>query len=167
MAGVRTGQRHLCLEHRDEEESRLTTDGSDTLLNGTVSWVYWEELLNRADRGYEWAPDSSAIAYLQSDESGVGEMHYVDFEPYLPRLIKQRHPKPGEANPRVRAGVVTIADARKYMDRPRRLSLRVSAAHPVASGQQATRRADHEQAADQTRYLSRRQRDGRDDSPDA
>lgn len=95
----------------DEEESRLTTDGSDTLLNGTVSWVYWEELLNRADRGYEWAPDSSAIAYLQSDESGVGEMHYVDFEPYLPRLIKQRHPKPGEANPRVRAGVVTIVDA--------------------------------------------------------
>ncbi|MGI9263109.1 MAG: DPP IV N-terminal domain-containing protein [Woeseiaceae bacterium] len=95
----------------EEQEKRLTRDGSDTLLNGTVSWVYWEELLNRADRGYEWAPDSSAIAYLQSDESGVGEMHYVDFEPYLPRLIKQRHPKPGEANPRVRAGVVTIEDA--------------------------------------------------------
>ncbi len=93
------------------EEKRLTTDGSDTLLNGTVSWVYWEELLNRADRGYEWAPDSSAIAYLQSDESGVGVMHYVDFEPYLPRLIKQRHPKPGEANPRVRAGVVTLDQA--------------------------------------------------------
>lgn len=96
----------------DREEKRLTTDGSDTLLNGTVSWVYWEELLNRADRGYTWAPDSSAIAYLQSDESGVGEMHYVDFEPYLPRLIKQRHPKPGEANPRVRAGVVQVESAK-------------------------------------------------------
>jgi dipeptidyl-peptidase-4 len=35
-------------------------------------------------------------------------MHYVDFEPYLPRLIKQRHPKPGEPNPRVRAGVVQL-----------------------------------------------------------
>lgn len=93
------------------EEKRLTTDGTDTLLNGTVSWVYWEELLNRSDRGYAWAPDSSAIAYLQTDESGVGEMHYVDFEPYLPRLIKQRHPKPGEANPRVRAGVVSIHTA--------------------------------------------------------
>ena len=95
-----------------QEEKRLTRDGSDTLLNGTVSWVYWEEFLNRADRGYVWSPDSSAIAYLQSDESGVGEMHYVDFEPYLPRLIKQRHPKPGEANPRVRAGVVQLEDAR-------------------------------------------------------
>jgi len=96
----------------EQQETRLTTDGSDTLLNGTVSWVYWEELLNRADRGYVWAPDSSAIAYLQSDESGVGEMHYVDFEPYLPRLIKQRHPKPGEPNPRVRAGIVQLEDAR-------------------------------------------------------
>jgi len=41
----------------DRDETRLTHDGSDTLLNGTVSWVYWEELLNRADRGYVWAPD--------------------------------------------------------------------------------------------------------------
>jgi len=96
---------------KSEEETRLTSDGTDTRLNGTVSWVYWEELLNRADRGYEWAPDSSAIAYLQSDEAGVGEMHYVDFAPYLPDVIKQRHPKPGEANPKVRAGIVQLESA--------------------------------------------------------
>jgi dipeptidyl-peptidase-4 len=92
-------------------EKRLTEDGSETLMNGTVSWVYWEELLGRVDRGYIWSPDSSSIAYLQTDDSGVGVMHYVDFEPNLPRLIKQRHPKPGEANPRVRAGVIDLADA--------------------------------------------------------
>ena len=94
-----------------QEEKRLTTDGSDSILNGTVSWVYWEELLNRSDRGFVWSPDSSSIAFLQTDESGVGEMHYVHFEPNLPRLIKQRHAKPGEANPRVRAGVVNVEDA--------------------------------------------------------
>ena len=93
------------------EEKRLTTDGSDTRLNGTVSWVYWEELLNRSDRGFVWSPDSTSIAFLQTEESGVGEMHYVHFEPNLPRVIKQRHAKPGEANPRVRAGVVTVKDA--------------------------------------------------------
>jgi len=92
-------------------EKRLTTDGSDTLMNGTVSWVYWEELLNHGNRGFTWSPDSSAIAYLQTDDGGVGEMHYVDFEPNLPRLVRQRHPKPGSANPKVRAGVVTIDDA--------------------------------------------------------
>ena len=93
-------------------EKRLTTDGSDTLLNGTVSWVYWEELLGRVDQGYFWSPDSNSIAYLQTDDSGVGLMHYVDFEPHLPKLIKQRHPKPGDANPRVRAGVVGVEDAK-------------------------------------------------------
>jgi dipeptidyl-peptidase-4 len=91
-----------------QEEVRLTSDGSDVILNGTVSWVYWEELLGRADRGYLWSPDSASIAYLQSDESQVGLMHYVDFEPQLPELIRQRHPKPGTANPRVRAGVVGV-----------------------------------------------------------
>lgn len=94
-----------------KEEKRLTTDGTDTLMNGSVSWVYWEELLNRSDRGYTWSPDSRSIAYLQTDDSGVGEMHYVHFEPNLPRVIKQRHAKPGEANPKVRAGVVDLADA--------------------------------------------------------
>ncbi|MFT5500421.1 MAG: dipeptidyl-peptidase-4 [Woeseiaceae bacterium] len=96
----------------DRSEKRLTTGASETLLNGTVSWVYWEELLGRVDQGYFWAPDSGAIAYLQTDDSGVGEMHYVDFEPNLPRLINQRHPKPGESNPRVRAGVVSLENAK-------------------------------------------------------
>ena len=93
------------------EEKRLTFDGTDTTLNGTVSWVYWEELLNRSDRGYTWSPDSSSIAYLQTDEAGVGEMHYVDFEPNLPNVVRQRHPKPGHANPKVRAGVVSLETA--------------------------------------------------------
>lgn len=92
------------------DETRLTTGATETLMNGTVSWVYWEELLGRVDQGYFWSPDSSSIAYLQTDDSGVGEMHYVDFEPNLPRVIKQRHPKPGEANPKVRAGVVSLED---------------------------------------------------------
>ena len=97
---------------KEQTDKRLTTGGSETLLNGTVSWVYWEELLGRVDQGYFWSPDSASIAYLQTDDSGVGLMHYVDFEPSLPKLIRQRHPKPGEANPRVRAGVVNLEDAR-------------------------------------------------------
>ena len=32
-------------------EQRLTLDGSETLLNGTLSWVYWEEIHGRHDIG--------------------------------------------------------------------------------------------------------------------
>lgn len=95
----------------DGSERRLTTDGSATRRNGRLSWVYWEEFMGRSERGFLWAPDSSAIAYLQSDEAGVGEMHYVDFAPALPRVIHQRHPKAGADNPRVRAGVVDLESA--------------------------------------------------------
>jgi dipeptidyl-peptidase-4 len=90
----------------ERTEKQLTTDGSDTLLNGTVSWVYWEEVFGRRDTGYWWAPDSRSLAYLQTDESMVNVMHYVDVEPNVPRVIRQRYPKAGEPNPRVRAGVI-------------------------------------------------------------
>ena len=87
---------------------KLTRDGSDTILNGTLSWVYWEEVYGRQDIGYWWSPDSKSIAFLRSDESLVTEMTYTDFTPALPRVIKQRYPKAGTANPVVRVG---IADA--------------------------------------------------------
>ncbi|HEX8651362.1 MAG TPA: S9 family peptidase [Pyrinomonadaceae bacterium] len=89
-------------------EKRLTRDGSETRLNGTLSWVYWEEVFGRRDIGYWWSNDSQAIAYLQTDESPVGESYFVDFQPQYPRLIKQRYAKAGTPNPIVRLGVMEI-----------------------------------------------------------
>ncbi len=91
------------------KEVRLTRDGSETLLNGTLSWVYWEEIFGRRDIGYWWSEDSKAIAYLQTDESPVAVMHFVDFKPQVPRVITQRYPKAGTANPKAKVGVVELA----------------------------------------------------------
>ena len=92
----------------EKREVRLTDDGSETLLNGTLSWVYWEEIFGRRDIGYWWSEDSKRIAFLQSDESGVDLMHYVDFQPALPRVLTQRYPKAGSSNPTVRIGVFDV-----------------------------------------------------------
>ena len=90
-------------------ETRVTRDGSETLLNGSLSWVYWEEIFGRRDIGYWWSPDSRALAYLQTDESAVGVSAFVDFRPdSAPRLITQRYPKAGTPNPRVRVGVAEV-----------------------------------------------------------
>jgi len=89
-------------------EKRLTSDGSDTILNGTVSWVYWEEIFGRRDIGYWWSEDSKALVFLQTDESAVTKMHYVDFKPAVPRLITQRYPKAGTDNPVVKVGLNLI-----------------------------------------------------------
>jgi dipeptidyl-peptidase-4 len=89
-------------------EHQLTTDGSDSLLNGTLSWVYWEEIFGRRDIGYWWSDDAQSIAFLRTDESGVSVAEYSDFKPWTPRVIRQRYPKVGEKNPAVRAGIVDL-----------------------------------------------------------
>jgi dipeptidyl-peptidase-4 len=111
-------------------ETRVTRDGSETTLNGSLSWVYWEEIFGRRDIGYWWSPDSRALAYLQTDESAVGVSHYVDFRPdSAPRLITQRYPKAGTPNPRVRVGVAEVGRGEttwvSIKDRPFEYVLRV------------------------------------------
>jgi Tol biopolymer transport system component len=78
-----------------KKESRLTTDSSDHILNGTLTWVYWEEIFGRTDVGYWWSPDSKSIAYLQTDVTGVPVSTFVDFRPQDPRIIHQVYPKAG------------------------------------------------------------------------
>jgi dipeptidyl-peptidase-4 len=94
------------------QERQLTLDGSETLLNGTLSWVYWEEIFGRQDIGTWWSEDSRAIAFLQTDESPVSLSYFVDFNPDVARLIKQRYPQAGGNNPKVRVGVADIEDGR-------------------------------------------------------
>lgn len=91
-----------------QKEIRLTSDGSDSLLNGTLSWVYWEEVYGRHDTGYWWSPDSRAIAFFRTDEAGVSLQHYVDVAPWTPRVISQRYPKVGQKNPSVRLGIAEL-----------------------------------------------------------
>ncbi len=107
LAFVR-GNDLVVLDLGKRAETRLTTDGSPTILNGALSWVYWEEIFDHADAGYWWSPDSSAIAFLRTDESPVSVIPFVDFTPAVPRVIRQAYPKAGGANPMVRLGVVEI-----------------------------------------------------------
>jgi dipeptidyl-peptidase-4 len=113
-----------------KRETQLTHDGSETTLNGTLSWVYWEEVFGRHDTGYWWSPDSESIAYLQTDETGVPVSTFVDFSPVDQRVIHQAYPKPGEHNPVVRVGVIGLdSDANHFIpvtDKPYAWLLRVN-----------------------------------------
>jgi dipeptidyl-peptidase-4 len=59
------------LELATGKETRLTTDGSPDCFNGRLDWVYQEEIAGRDGRAHQWSPDSSSIAYLTLDETGV------------------------------------------------------------------------------------------------
>ena len=77
------------------------------LLNGTLDWVYSEELYGRGNyRGYWWSPDSSRIAFIQLDEKPVPEYTLVDDIPYHPEIERWDYPKAGDPNPTARLGIV-------------------------------------------------------------
>ena len=99
------------LDGESGAEKRLTSGATDTLLNGPLSWVYWEEIYDHTDVPYQWSPDSNAIAYLQTDDSPVSVSTFVNFRPATQEAVRQRYPKAGQANPRVRLGVVELVSA--------------------------------------------------------
>ena len=92
------------------KETRLTKNGSETVLNGLLDWVYGEELAGRrGPRAYVWSPDSSAIAYLALDQGRVPTYPITDYTPTNGKLTSQRYPKPGDANPAPSVHVVDMA----------------------------------------------------------
>lgn len=90
----------------DNRITRLTDDGSRTIVNGTFDWVYEEELDLRD--GWRWSPDGIHIAYWQLDAAGVHDFYLINNTDSLyPTLIPVQYPKAGEQNSAARVGVVS------------------------------------------------------------
>jgi dipeptidyl-peptidase-4 len=86
--------------------TRLTSDGSDTVINGTSDWVNEEEFFLRD--GFRWSPDGRRIAYWQFDTEGVHRFHLINNTDSLyPKITSFPYPKAGTTNSAVRVGVVS------------------------------------------------------------
>jgi dipeptidyl-peptidase 4 len=88
------------------KERLLTTGGTEQLRKGELDWVYPEEL--DITTAYWWAPDSSAVAYLEMNESKVTQFSLTDFESYTGQAELQRYPVPGGNNPEIRVLVNSV-----------------------------------------------------------
>jgi dipeptidyl-peptidase-4 len=97
-------------------ETRLTTDGSDTLRNGGLDWVYPEELDLRT--AYWWSPDSKSIAYLQFDISHEPVYPHEDLLGAKAIYEPERYPQAGDPNAEVKVGVIDLVHKghTKWMD---------------------------------------------------
>lgn len=89
---------------------RLTTDGSDTILNGYASWVYYEEIFGRQSqyRAFWWSPDSQKLAYYRFDEGAVPMFPIYSAVGQNGELRRTRYPKAGQPNPCVEARIVDL-----------------------------------------------------------
>ena len=96
----------------------LTTDGSETIINGTFDWVYEEELHLRD--GFRWSDDGQSIAYWQINTSGVRDFTMINnTDGMYAKTITFPYPKTGHVNPACRIGVVDAASGEtKWLDLP-------------------------------------------------
>ena len=92
------------------KETRLTWDGTNTIMNGYASWVYYEEIFGRPSRyrAFWWSPDSQKLAFYRFDDTQVPM-----FPIYSPfgqdgKLRETHYPKAGEKNPEVRIGITNL-----------------------------------------------------------
>ena len=120
------------------KEQRLTFDGTDLILNGYASWVYFEEILGRPSKykAFWWSPDSRKIGFYRFDNTNVplfpiysafakdysGDPSHPTAAPAMSQspkvtnlgiggsLSETRYPKCGQTNPEVRIGIVDVPD---------------------------------------------------------
>ena len=112
------------------EETRLTFDGSDLILNGYSSWVYYEEIIGRSSnyKAFWWSPDSRKIGFYRFDNTNVplfpiysafADPSAAASQSQSPKvtnlgiggsLSETRYPKCGQTNPEVRIGIVNLED---------------------------------------------------------
>jgi len=90
----------------DGKERAFTEGGTEEVRKGELDWVYPEEL--EITTAYWWAPDSSAIAYFQMDESKVAKYPLVDFSSPTGEAEEERYPPAGGGNPIVRVFVALV-----------------------------------------------------------
>lgn len=102
------------LELKTGALKRLTYDGSETVLNGKLDWVYEEELANRATgRAYQWSPDGKKIAYLRLDDGPVPKYPITAYLSTHVGLFEQRFPQAGDSNPKPSFHVVAVEEGKR------------------------------------------------------
>jgi dipeptidyl-peptidase-4 len=89
-----------------DREKKLTRTGSETILNGHYGWVYEEELSGYD--GYRWSPDSRFIAFIQENQSEVGQFNMIDDLQLYPDIQTVYYPKAGRRNPSIKIAVVNV-----------------------------------------------------------
>lgn len=98
------------IELNTGKETRYTDDGSETIMNGYASWVYYEEILKRNSQycAFWWSPDSKHVAFYRFEDSKVpffplygalGQHGYTE---------RTRYPKAGDSNPKVKVGIASV-----------------------------------------------------------
>ncbi len=89
---------------------KLTQDGTNVIMNGYASWVYYEEILGRGSRykAFWWSPDSKTLAFYKFDDSQVPMFPIYDSRGKHGFITETHYPKAGDKNPEVKIAFVNV-----------------------------------------------------------
>jgi dipeptidyl-peptidase-4 len=107
IVAFRRGYDLYAVDIASQKETRLTTGGTATLINGGLDWVYPEEL--DLSTAFWWSPDSKSIAYLQFDSGREPLYPHEDMLGVRAVYEPERYPQAGENNADVHLGIVPAA----------------------------------------------------------
>ena len=111
----RTKSNLYVLDLASRRSRQLTSDGTATLLNGQLDWVYPEEL--DLSTAAWWSPDSKRVAFLQFDVANEFVYPQTDLNGERALAEPERYPQTGTANARVKLGIITLSSGEiKWMD---------------------------------------------------
>ncbi|MCC6382254.1 MAG: DPP IV N-terminal domain-containing protein [Dehalococcoidia bacterium] len=114
VAFVRDGDLHVA-DVATGSVRRLTFAAEPGLTSGLAEFIAQEEL-DRA-RGFWWSPDSARVAFVEADERHIPEYPIVHQGTPAVDVERHRYPFAGEANARLRLGVVdVVSGALVWMD---------------------------------------------------
>ena len=86
--------------------TRLTSDGTDRVINGTFDWAYEEEFGCRD--GFRWSPDGKNIAYWQIDATHIRNYLMLNTTDSLYSFaVPVEYPKAGEDPSSCKIGIVS------------------------------------------------------------
>lgn len=91
-------------------ETAVTNDGTENILNGEFDWVYEEEF-GLAD-AWRWSPDGNKIAFWRLDQTREKVYHLVDEMGEYNTVFDLKYPKVGEQNAIVKIGVSDLSKAK-------------------------------------------------------
>jgi dipeptidyl-peptidase-4 len=107
LVAFRRGYDLYSIDIEAQKETRLTTGGTPTLINGGLDWVYPEEL--DLSTAFWWSPDSKNVAYLQFDSSREPLYPHEDLLGVRAVYEPERYPQAGSNNADVHLGVVAVS----------------------------------------------------------
>ncbi len=114
MMAYTKGNDLYIMDVQSRNERAMSHGGTDLILNGWSSWVYYEEILGRSTnyKAFWWSPDSKKIAYYKFDDTNVPMFPIYDAAGQHGKLTETRYPKAGDENPKVEIAMVDIASGK-------------------------------------------------------